>query len=102
MARPANRKEWLEKFLWLADRNRPAREFRTQLGIRIPDLSRLVGGIGGLRTELSEIYSKEAKELAKLETDKIVKAMQAQAKKDRKAKKDKKYKKEEWFSEDSE
>lgn len=56
MARPVNRKEWLETFLWLADRNRPAREFRLKLGIKLPNLSSAIKSINAFRDELEQLY----------------------------------------------
>lgn len=61
MARPANRKEWLELFLELTDRNRPAREFRLKLGIKLPELGENIQNISQIRRELAEINVAETK-----------------------------------------
>lgn len=59
MARPKDRKEWLETFLWLADRNRPAREFRSRLGLKTTVLSKAIKNIVSMRQELKDIYDLE-------------------------------------------
>ncbi len=51
----ADRKEWLETFLWLADHNKPARDFRIKLGLRRPGLSRVIKNITAMRQELKDI-----------------------------------------------
>ncbi len=56
MARPADRREFLETFLWLVDRNRPAREFRFKLGLKTPALAKAIKNIAGMRQELQDIY----------------------------------------------
>ena len=67
MSRPSTRKEWLETFLWLADRNRPAREFRNKLGVRIPDLKKHISAINSYRNELNALYVKEKTDKRKLQ-----------------------------------
>ena len=71
MGRPANRKEWLETFFELADGNKPARMFRTRLGIKTADLGKCIASIDALRRELEAIYAVEvldASNLGKTET----------------------------------
>jgi len=52
------RKEWLEKFLWMCDRNRPAKEF-TQIRVSLPSLKGHLAKITIYRNELKVIYVKE-------------------------------------------
>lgn len=66
MARPTNRREWLESFLWLVDRNRPAREFRTKLGIKTPELAKKIADVGALRSELQMIYDVDKVKVSKV------------------------------------
>ncbi len=53
------RKKWLEKFIWLADRNKPARDFRTKLGIRFADIPKEIKKLGKYREELQDILDLE-------------------------------------------
>lgn len=55
-----DRKEWLEKFLWLCNENRPAREFR-RLGIHPTKVKEHIAKIGDYSSELDAIYDYERK-----------------------------------------
>ncbi len=58
------RREWLEKFIWLADRNKPARDFRTKIGIRFADIPNEIKKLGKYREELEDILDAEDLEVA--------------------------------------
>jgi len=59
------RREWLEKFLWFCDRNRPASEF-ARIGIRNPALKGHLAKITVYRDELKAVYAKEEAQKRKL------------------------------------
>ena len=80
------RKQWLEKFLWLADQNRPAREYRSTMGISFVKLKIHIAALQAYREELAEIVSVEAAEkVMVLNKIKLKKAL-----KEKKEKEDKK------------
>lgn len=54
------RKEWLQKFLDLADQNRPAREFRLKLNLGFNVLSKHVASIPAYRKELADLIASAA------------------------------------------
>jgi len=53
------RKEWLETFLTLADRNAPAMQYRRKLGIRAQKLPTFVRQIGSFRKELEKLHAED-------------------------------------------
>ena len=61
------RKEWLEKFIWLANQNKPARDFRTKLSIRMPDIPSEIKKLGVYMAELQDIIDAEELEKRMLE-----------------------------------
>ena len=65
MARPTNRKEWLEKFLYLAGANKPARQFRTQLGIKLSAIPSEISKLSQYKAELDKIKEDELKTTSK-------------------------------------
>lgn len=58
------RKEWLQKFLDLADQNRPAREFRLKLNIGFNVLSKHVASIPQYRKELADLIAEATEAVA--------------------------------------
>lgn len=56
-----NRKEWLETFLFLADNNKSAREYRRRLGLKPQELRGHVRSIPQYRLELERIEQEEKK-----------------------------------------
>jgi len=60
------RTDWLERFLWLCDRNRPANEF-ARIGIRVPTLKKHLVKIEAYRDELKTIYIVEKAQKRRLE-----------------------------------
>lgn len=65
------RKEWLKTFIWLADNNRPALEYRKRLGVAHAKLPVIIKKLPAFRKELAEILEKERLdvELKKMEKE---------------------------------
>lgn len=72
------RKEWLETFLWLADNNRPAIEYRKRLGVKHNKLPVIIKKIPAFRKELADILAAEQAEKDRAE---LVKKLKEERKK---------------------